>query len=45
VARFFDGLELFEPGIVQVGSWYEHEPPDDADRRITAYYVGMGRKP
>jgi hypothetical protein len=45
VARFFEGLELVEPGIVQVGSWYKDEPPNDADRRITAYYVGVARKP
>jgi SAM-dependent methyltransferase len=44
LARFFDGLELLEPGLVSVSRWrYEPSPfgePDELDA-----YCGVGRKP
>ena len=40
VSRFFDGLELVEPGIVQVHQWRPGiEPP-----QTTAIWAGVGRK-
>ncbi len=44
VCRFFAGLELLEPGVVQVHRWR----PDVWDRgtgRNLAIYAGVGRKP
>jgi S-adenosyl methyltransferase len=46
VARFFDGLELVEPGVVQVNEWRRPDsPPPSPDGWKTAYFVGVGRKP
>jgi S-adenosyl methyltransferase len=45
VARFFDGLELLEPGVVTVDQWRpgdEHRRPGD---RPTPIYGAVGRKP
>jgi len=43
VARFFDGLELVAPGIVQVHRW---RPDPDADTSHEfAMYCGVARKP
>jgi hypothetical protein len=44
VTRFFDGLELVDPGVVQVTSWRPDTEPVPGEESI-AYYVGMGRKP
>ena len=43
VARFFDGLELVEPGLVQVQEWR----PDSVIRSASraAMWGGVGRKP
>ena len=43
IARFFDGLELVEPGVVTVSRWR----PDPADGLPTHQdsYGGVGRKP
>ncbi|WP_242902195.1 SAM-dependent methyltransferase [Actinomadura terrae] len=44
IARFFDGLELLEPGVVSVARWRPEvtvgEPPEEVDA-----FCGMGRKP
>jgi hypothetical protein len=40
IAGFFDGLELVEPGVVQVTQWR----PDSAGSVVDAY-GGVGRKP
>jgi len=45
VERFFDGLELVPPGVVQVGAWQQGGAPAAEPGPITAYYVGVGRKP
>lgn len=43
VARFFDGLELVEPGIVQVQSW---RPDSELESTLhTAVWAGIARKP
>lgn len=41
VARFFDGLEMIGPGLVDLPQWWSSEEPD---RDVTSY-VGIGRKP
>jgi SAM-dependent methyltransferase len=46
VARFFDGLELDEPGVALINRW--HPDPDDGpalrDHEVMAY-AALGRKP
>jgi len=42
VARFFDGLDLVEPGLVQVHRW--RADPADPDAEL-ANYGGVARKP
>jgi O-methyltransferase involved in polyketide biosynthesis len=41
VARFFTGLEMIGPGLVDLPQWWPSEKPDDG----VASYVGIGRKP
>ncbi|WP_031507863.1 SAM-dependent methyltransferase [Streptomyces megasporus] len=51
VARFFDGLDLLEPGVVSCSRWRpepsptgeEADEPDEPDE--VAFYCGVGRKP
>jgi SAM-dependent methyltransferase len=44
IVRFFDGLELMEPGVVQVPYWRPDEPvPADAGK--VWIFGGVGRKP
>jgi hypothetical protein len=45
ILRFFDGLDLLEPGLTWTYHWRpEEEPRDDAPRR-RVLYGGVGRKP
>ena len=44
VIRFFDGLELLEPGVVQVHRW-RPETGRLGSTRDLAIYAGVGRKP
>ncbi|MFD5854933.1 SAM-dependent methyltransferase [Streptomyces chartreusis] len=46
IAGFFDGLDLVDPGIVQVPEWRPdtHGPTDPATAAVDAY-CGVGRKP
>ncbi|ELS54012.1 SAM-dependent methyltransferase [Streptomyces viridochromogenes] len=46
LAGFFDGLDLVDPGIVQVTEWRPdfQGPPDPATAAVDAY-CGVGRKP
>ncbi|QOV37721.1 SAM-dependent methyltransferase [Streptomyces ferrugineus] len=46
IAAFFDGLDLVDPGIVQVPEWRPdaHGPTDPATAAVDAY-CGVGRKP
>jgi S-adenosyl methyltransferase len=44
IARFFDGLEFLEPGLVQVHQW--RPDPDDVDlERKVSVVGGLARKP
>ncbi|MFF3378813.1 SAM-dependent methyltransferase [Streptomyces sp. NPDC002680] len=46
VARFFDGLELLEPGVVSCSRWRPERPcPGDAEPAEVAMYCGVARKP
>ena len=44
VSRFFDGLELTEPGLVQIHRWRPGLPGANVSRDIAAY-GGVARKP
>ena len=44
VSRFFTGLELVEPGVVQVHQWRPATADPNSDRDL-AIYAGVGRKP
>jgi SAM-dependent methyltransferase len=43
VSRFFDGLELLEPGVVHLPEWRPDEPVDP-DGPVTAMWGGASRK-
>ncbi|MGQ4511180.1 SAM-dependent methyltransferase [Streptomyces sp. DW26H14] len=43
-ARFFDGFELVEPGLVTMAHWRPEIPPEQADPYATSGLVGVGRK-
>ncbi|MEV4108971.1 SAM-dependent methyltransferase [Nonomuraea sp. NPDC049695] len=44
VARFFDGFDLVDPGLVTIDTW--HPDPDDPAPAATRWlYGGVGRKP
>ena len=48
VARFFDGLHLVAPGVVQVDHWRPHdgrEPAVPREGRVNPLHVGVARKP
>ena len=42
VARFLDGLELLEPGLVSAPHW---RPAPDADPTVRSVWAGVARKP
>jgi hypothetical protein len=42
IAEFFAGLDLVEPGLVDVADWRPDEPAEPARIRLLA---GVGRKP
>lgn len=45
IKRFFDGLELVEPGLVYVSHWHPEGPDDLIDLpESSGYYGGVGRK-
>jgi hypothetical protein len=47
VARFLDGLEVVEPGVVQVHQWGRDgaAAPDEPGAPMTPIYGAVGRKP
>ncbi len=46
VSRFFDGLELVEPGVVPIDQWRPDGWPIPPEERIPAHHWGgVGRKP
>jgi S-adenosyl methyltransferase len=44
IARFFDGFDLVEPGLVWAVQWHPDDPPPGAPER-SGNLVGVGRKP
>jgi hypothetical protein len=44
ILRFPDGLELLEPGLVQVHRWRPGSPAPDTDEEVPGY-AGLARKP
>ena len=44
VGQFFDGLELVDPGLVQVHRWRPGAPAPDIGDEV-AGYAGLARKP
>ncbi|WP_326595286.1 SAM-dependent methyltransferase [Streptomyces sp. NBC_01803] len=44
IARFFDGFELVDPGLVPMPDWRPEGPPDQEDPIVYAGYAGVGRK-
>lgn len=47
IVRFFDGLELVEPGVVHLDEWRPDEstPVANGDTRISPLYCGVARVP
>jgi hypothetical protein len=45
VLRFFDGLDLIDPGLVPVARWRPDDPRDAEHAERIAVYGGAGRKP
>ncbi len=43
VARFFDGLDLVEPGAVQISKWRPRSEPEAL--APAAFWGGVARKP
>ncbi|MEV3987727.1 SAM-dependent methyltransferase [Streptomyces sp. NPDC049837] len=44
VARFFDGFELVEPGLVAMPEWRPENPIDQEDPYAFSGFAGVGRK-
>ncbi|WP_024800621.1 SAM-dependent methyltransferase [Nocardia sp. BMG51109] len=45
IARFFDGMELLEPGVVPIHRWRAPiDPPKSMDAKVPGY-AAVGRKP
>jgi hypothetical protein len=42
VARFFEGTDLIEPGLVPLEEWRQEPGPDNADKSLV--WCGVGRK-
>jgi SAM-dependent methyltransferase len=45
VAKFFDGYELVDPGVVPMPLWRPEAAPEEEDPYTFAGHVGVGRKP
>jgi hypothetical protein len=46
IARFFEGVELVEPGVVQLPEWRPDSPAAEAGPGVfVPHYCGVGRKP
>ncbi len=43
IARFFNGLDMLPPGLVDPARW--HQPVQPAESRRVLFYAGIGRKP
>jgi hypothetical protein len=45
IARYFDGLELVQPGVVPIEHWRPDHTPFDQPTRLSANLGGVARKP
>ncbi len=45
IARYFDGLELVEPGVVPIEHWRPDPSPFEPPTRLSANMGGVARKP
>ncbi|MFE4588150.1 SAM-dependent methyltransferase [Streptomyces laurentii] len=45
IARFFEGTELVEPGLVPMPLWRADNPDEEEDPFAFSGYAGVGRKP
>jgi SAM-dependent methyltransferase len=45
VARFFEGFDLVEPGLVSMPNWRPDGPLEEEDPIVFTGYAGVGRKP
>jgi SAM-dependent methyltransferase len=45
ILRFFDGLDMIEPGLVHLPAWRPDDPSDAEHAERIAAYGGAGRKP
>lgn len=43
VARFFDGLDLVEPGLVTAPQWCKDTPAPESDGATDSFHVGVAR--
>ncbi|MEU9591383.1 SAM-dependent methyltransferase [Streptomyces sp. NPDC048219] len=43
IARFFEGYEMVEPGLVPMPRWRPETPPEDEDPYAFAGFAGVGR--
>ncbi|MFM9369886.1 SAM-dependent methyltransferase [Streptomyces sp. Da 82-17] len=43
IARFFEGYEMVEPGLVQMPHWRPETPPEQEDPITFSGYAGVGR--
>ncbi|RFU88104.1 hypothetical protein DY218_03030 [Streptomyces triticagri] len=44
IARFFEGYEMVEPGLVSMAEWRPDTPPEDEDPYAFSGFAGVGRK-
>ncbi|MFD7444710.1 SAM-dependent methyltransferase [Streptomyces sp. NPDC059909] len=44
IARFFDGFELVEPGLVHMAEWRPETPAEQEDPYAFSGFAGVGRK-
>ena len=44
-SRFFDGLELIDPGVVPVNHWKPGSPPGTQEEEALPAYAALARKP
>lgn len=44
IARFFEGYDMVEPGLVPLPSWRPETDPKEADPSLFGGFVGVGRK-
>ena len=45
IARFFDGLEMVQPGLVFLNEWQPDRLPNESELGSTLMLCGVGRKP